>query len=44
MRKRRQEILADKSYIDDVLRSGASRARELAKPINARVRRAVGLS
>jgi tryptophanyl-tRNA synthetase len=44
MRKRRHEILADKSYIDDVLSRGARRARELAEPINARVRRAVGLS
>ena len=44
MRKRREEILADKSYIDDVLKRGAVRANEVANQIMDRVRKAVGLS
>jgi tryptophanyl-tRNA synthetase len=43
MRKRREEILADKSYIDDVLDRGAKRANEIAEPVMKRVRGAVGL-
>jgi tryptophanyl-tRNA synthetase len=43
MRKRREEILADKSYIDTVLATGASRANEIADQIMKRVREAVGL-
>ena len=43
MRKRREEILKDKSYIDDVLARGATRANEIANPVMERVRRAVGL-
>jgi tryptophanyl-tRNA synthetase len=43
MRKRREEILEDKSYIDDVLARGARRANEIADPVMARVRKAVGL-
>src|SRR5256886_5473321 len=43
MRKRRQEILSDKSYIDDVLARGAERANEIAHPVMERVRKAVGL-
>src|SRR5438093_1993893 len=43
MRKRREEILADKSYIDDVLVRGAKRANEIADQIMDRVRKAVGL-
>ena len=43
MRKRREEILADKSYIDDVLARGAKRANEIADQVMARVRAAVGL-
>ncbi|HEU0275160.1 MAG TPA: tryptophan--tRNA ligase, partial [Candidatus Udaeobacter sp.] len=43
MRRRRQEILADKSYIDGVLSKGASRANEIADQIMKRVREAVGL-
>ena len=42
MRKRRAEILADKSYIDDVLARGAKRANEVAEPVMKRVRAAVG--
>jgi tryptophanyl-tRNA synthetase len=43
MRKRREEILADKSYIDAVLSKGASRANEIADQVMKRVREAVGL-
>jgi len=43
MRKRREEILRDKSYIDDVLARGARRANEIADPVMDRVRKAVGL-
>ena len=43
MRKRRTEILADPSYVDGVLGSGARRANEVADKVMARVRQAVGL-
>jgi tryptophanyl-tRNA synthetase len=43
MRKRREEILADKSFIDDVLARGAKRANEIADQVMVRVRKAVGL-
>ena len=43
MRERREEILRDKSYIDDVLKAGAKRANEIANPVMDRVRTAVGL-
>jgi tryptophanyl-tRNA synthetase len=43
MRKRREEILADKSYIDSVLAKGAGRANEIADQVMKRVREAVGL-
>src|SRR2546425_8356475 len=43
MRKRREEILKDKSYIDDVLARGARRANEIANQAMDRVRKAVGL-
>jgi tryptophanyl-tRNA synthetase len=43
MRKRREEILKDKSYIDDVLARGAKRANEVANQVMDRVRKAVGL-
>ncbi len=43
MRKRREEILADKSYIDNVLACGAKRANEIANQVMQRVRAAVGL-
>jgi tryptophanyl-tRNA synthetase len=43
MRKRREEILADKSYIDSVLKKGAARANEIADQVMKRVREAVGL-
>jgi len=43
MRKRREEILADKLYIDNVLVRGARRANEIADDVMTRVRAAVGL-
>ena len=43
MRKRREEILRDKSYIDKVLTRGAKRANEIADQVMSRVRAAVGL-
>jgi tryptophanyl-tRNA synthetase len=43
MRKRREEILKDKSYIDNVLARGAKRANEIANKVMDRVRKAVGL-
>ena len=43
MRKRRDEILRDNSYIDNVLARGAKRANEIADNVMQRVRAAVGL-
>ena len=43
MRKRREEILADKSYIENVLARGARRADEIANQVMQRARNAVGL-
>jgi tryptophanyl-tRNA synthetase len=43
MRKRREEIIADKTYIDNVLARGAKRANEIADQVMQRVRNAVGL-
>ena len=43
MRERREEILADKSYIDNLLARGAKRANEVANVVMERVRGAVGL-
>jgi len=43
MRKRREEIVNDKSYIDDVLARGAGKANEVANKVMTRVRKAVGL-
>jgi tryptophanyl-tRNA synthetase len=43
MRARREEILADPGYVDDVLAAGAERAREEAGKVLARIRRATGL-
>jgi tryptophanyl-tRNA synthetase len=43
MRRRREEILVDKSYIDSVLARGAKRANEIADQVMKRVREAVGL-
>jgi tryptophanyl-tRNA synthetase len=44
MRKRREEILADKSYIDNVLSRGAKCANQIADQVMKRVRTAVGLN
>jgi tryptophanyl-tRNA synthetase len=43
MRKRREEIQGDKTYIDDVLDKGAKRANQIADQVMTRVRKAVGL-
>src|SRR5438128_2768647 len=43
MRKRRDEILRDKNYINDVLERGARRANAIAHGVMKRVRGAVGL-
>jgi tryptophanyl-tRNA synthetase len=43
MRQRREEILRDQSYIDNVLSRGAQRANEVADKVMDRVRAAVGL-
>jgi tryptophanyl-tRNA synthetase len=43
MRKRREELLADKLYVDNVLVRGARRANEVAGDVMTRVRGAVGL-
>src|SRR5436305_8885684 len=43
MRKRREEIMADKSYVDDVLKRGAERANGIADEVMKRVRHATGL-
>ena len=42
-RERREEILADPSYVDDVLADGARRARQIARDVVARCREATGL-
>ncbi len=44
MRKRREEIQRDKSYIDNVLAEGAKRANAIADQVMTRVRKAVGLT
>jgi tryptophanyl-tRNA synthetase len=44
MRKRRDEILVDKLYIDNVLVRGARHANEIADEVMQRVRAAVGLN
>ena len=43
MRKRREQILSDKSYIDNVLARGAERANAIANQVMQRVRQGVGL-
>ncbi len=43
MRKRREEIMGDKSYIEDVLTRGAKHANEVADHVMSRVRKSVGL-
>ena len=43
MRSRREEILEEKGYVDEVLAAGAVRAREEAGIVMSRIRSAVGL-
>ena len=43
MRARREELLADPGYVDQVLAAGALRAREEAGKVLGRIRQAVGL-
>jgi len=43
MRTRREQILADPGYVDEVLKAGAERAREEAVKVLCRVKKAVGL-
>ncbi len=43
-RAKRRELEHDRSYVNEVLKAGATRAREVAAPIMAQVRRAVGTS
>jgi tryptophanyl-tRNA synthetase len=43
MRKRREELLRNNSYLDKILSHGAQRANEAADKVMARVRAAVGL-
>ncbi len=43
-REKREWILAHPEYVDDVLNTGATRAREEASKVLTRIRRAVGLS
>jgi tryptophanyl-tRNA synthetase len=44
MRTRREEILKDTGYVDQVLKDGANRAREEAAKVLSRIRQAVGLA
>jgi tryptophanyl-tRNA synthetase len=42
MRRRYQQLVADRAYLDGVLREGAKRARAMAIPLLERVRMAIG--
>ncbi len=42
-RKRREELLANPDYVDQVLREGAEKARSIASVVNRRARRVCGL-
>ncbi len=42
-REKREKIVADKNYVDDVLQAGATKARAVARKTMERVRAAVGL-
>lgn len=44
LRKRREEILKDPGYVEDVLRKGAEKARTVARETLMRARKAVGLN
>ena len=41
---RYEELMANKPLLDEILKSGASKAREVSVPVLARVRDAVGIS
>lgn len=43
MRERRAELVADKAYVEGVLRDGLERARDISEGVMSRVRAAVGL-
>jgi tryptophanyl-tRNA synthetase len=43
MRERREELLKDPSYVDDVLADGAKRAKAQARVVMDRVRKAIGM-
>ena len=43
MRERREQLLADPGYLEQVMRDGADRARAVAIETMGRVRNAVGL-
>jgi tryptophanyl-tRNA synthetase len=43
MRERREQLLRDPGYVDEVLRQGAARAHEVAEGVMRRVQEAVGL-
>src|SRR6476646_3078019 len=43
MRKRRTEILADQTYVDEILKHGAEKANAVAANVMKRVRKAIGL-
>ncbi len=42
-RARRDELMNNLDYVDQVLANGAAKAREIARPVNQRARRACGL-
>lgn len=42
-REKYDTLIADRSYLDQVLREGAEKARAVGKPVLARVRKAVGI-
>jgi tryptophanyl-tRNA synthetase len=44
MRKRRDELLADPGYVDEITRKGADHARESAATTMRRVRKACGIN
>lgn len=44
MRERRKDILADPSYVGNVLREGAGKANAIAEGVMSRVRKSVGLA
>ena len=44
MRTKYDELLADKNYLDQVLKEGAGKAREIASQTISRLRKAVGIS